>query len=128
MCSNLLTYLIVTVLITGKIYQLSVIAYFCTVLGSTLLFRNPINRHISNINVHTAINFVQSHKNYVMISTYAYFVLFAFLVGYLRPNFKTRFDMLEVDHKMYYVLAKYNKTFILSEELRIDNDDFISTN
>ncbi|SUT88202.1 Uncharacterised protein [Actinobacillus ureae] len=116
--------LIVTVLITGKIYQLSVISYFGTVLVSILLFRNPINRHISSINVHTAINFVQNHKNYVMIFTYAYFVLFAFLVGYLRPNFKTRFDMLEVEHNMYYVLAKYNKTFVLSKELKIDNDDF----
>ncbi|MCL7721170.1 hypothetical protein OYG07_08920 [Actinobacillus pleuropneumoniae] len=25
---------------------------------------------------------------------------------------------------MYYVLAKYNKTFILSKELKIDNDEF----
>ncbi|WGE41922.1 hypothetical protein NYR75_09120 [Actinobacillus equuli subsp. haemolyticus] len=116
--------LIVSTLITGKIYQLAVLSYFGTVLLFTLLFWNPINRHIGNINIHTAINFVQSHKNYVMIFTYAYFVLFAFLVGYLRPHFKTRFDMLEVDHNMYYVLAKYNKTFILSKELKIDNDDF----
>ncbi|WP_167509581.1 hypothetical protein [Actinobacillus vicugnae] len=116
--------LIVSTLMTGEIFQLMVIVYVATVLFFSLLFSRPINRHISNINVYTAINFFQNHKNHVMIFTYVYFVLFAFLVGYLRPHFKTRFDMIEVEQKMYYVLTKYHKTFILAEELKSDNDDF----
>ncbi|VTR56167.1 Uncharacterised protein [Actinobacillus pleuropneumoniae] len=32
--------------------------------------------------------------------------------------------MIEINAQMYYVLAKYNKTFILSKELKIDNDEF----
>lgn len=83
-----------------------------------------INRHISNINIYSAIQFFQSHKSNVLIFTYVYFVIFAFMVGYLRPHFKTRFDMIEINAQMYYVLAKYNKTFILSKELKIDNDEF----
>lgn len=116
--------LIISTLITGKIYQPAATTYVSIVLLFALFFRNPINRHISNINIHTVIGFFQSHKNHVLIFTYIYFVLFAFIIGYLRPQFKTRFDMIEIDTKMYYVLAKYNRTFILSKELKMDNDDF----
>ncbi|WGE89199.1 hypothetical protein [Actinobacillus arthritidis] len=116
--------LIISTLLTGKIHQNSIIAYCCVVVLFILIFRHSITRHISNINIHTAINFFQSHKSYVLMFTYAYFVLFAFMVGYLRPHFKTRFDMIEVNNTMYYILAKYNKTFILSKELKLDNDEF----
>lgn len=116
--------LIISTLLNGKIYQQAVISYFCAVLLFIIALRNVINRHISNINIYSAIQFFQSHKSNVLIFTYVYFVIFAFMVGYLRPHFKTRFDMIEINAQMYYMLAKYNKTFILSKELKIDNDEF----
>ncbi|MCT8674408.1 hypothetical protein KZ349_10720, partial [Glaesserella parasuis] len=56
--------------------------------------------------------------------TYCYFVMFAFITGYIRPNFKNTFDIIDIDHKTYYILAKYSDTFILANEIHANNDNF----
>lgn len=50
--------------------------------------------------------------------------MFAFITGYIRPNFKNTFDIIDIDHKTYYILAKYSDTFILANEVCANNDNF----
>ncbi|AKO30318.1 hypothetical protein A6046_03455 [[Haemophilus] ducreyi] len=120
---GLLPILIISTLLIGKISQKALLIYLGLVFVLTCLFHNAINRHLSSINLREIMHFFQDHKSYVLLSTYLYFVFFAFVIGYLKPCFKSQFDMLEVNDKMYYVLAKYHKTFILSKEL-VDNGNF----
>lgn len=116
--------LIGSVLLTGKITPQIGVGYVVVVICSTVIFQSPINQHIQSLHLANMLRLMYHYKNYVLLSTYLYFVIFAFLTGYFRPYFKTGFDQLEIAHKMYYVLAKYNKTFVLAEEVKRDNEHF----
>ncbi|UXM97614.1 hypothetical protein [Aggregatibacter actinomycetemcomitans] len=134
-CMNLLrTYILCNVffipvilgyiLTVGKVNYLFAIFYIGITFTFTLLFKNYIHKHIDTISINTTLAFLYKNKIYVMLATYCYFVICAFIVGYSRPHFKTVFDSLEIEGKAYYVLAKYSDTFILAKSTRATNDSF----
>ncbi|ACS97026.1 hypothetical protein NJ8700_02930 [Aggregatibacter aphrophilus NJ8700] len=134
-CVNLLrTYILCTIffipipvaciLLVGKLNSIFAIVYIITTFIFTLLFKNYFRNHISTISIHVVIRFFHRNKSYVMLFMYCYFVIFGFIMGYVRPNFKIIFDSMEVEKQSYYVLAKYSDTFILSRSIRATNGDF----
>ncbi|WP_032997213.1 hypothetical protein [Aggregatibacter actinomycetemcomitans] len=112
------------ILTVGKISYLFILTYIIITFIVTLLFKHYIRKHISTISLNTTITFLYRNKSYVMLSTYCYFVICAFIVGYSRPHFKTVFDSLEIEGRAYYVLAKYSDTFILAKSIHSTNGNF----
>lgn len=100
------------------------LGYLLLILLFTLIFKNYINHNVPSISVKAAIQFLYKNLVYIIICTYCYFVMFAFITGYIRPNFKNTFDIIDIDHKTYYILAKYSDTFILANEIHANNDNF----
>lgn len=112
------------ILLIGKVNYIFCLGYVILTFGFTLVSKNYIREHINNISIKVVVNFLYRNKNYVMLFTYCYFVLFAFMMGYFRPNFKITFDVLDVQEQPYYVLAKYSDTFILSKSIYSNDGDF----
>ncbi|MFW3379067.1 hypothetical protein ACN9NO_06895 [Glaesserella parasuis] len=100
------------------------LGYLLLILLFTLIFKNYINHNIPSISVKATMQFLYKNQVYIIICAYCCFVMFAFITGYIRPNFKNTFDIIDIDHKTYYILAKYSDTFILANEIHANNDNF----
>ncbi|MGX3047137.1 hypothetical protein ACWIUH_04725 [Ursidibacter arcticus] len=93
------------------------------IISAKLLIPNVSNK-IQGFNRKEIFIFLKKRQHYIIIYTYVYFVLAAFIVGCLKPYFTNKFDMLEVNHKMYYVIAKYDDSIVLSENIKKDKENF----
>lgn len=116
--------LFVCVLSIGSVYLFLLVAYIGLVLISTFLLRNYVEKYVTSLNPKKLWEKLMQFPHYVLTFLYVYFVLSAFLIGYVRPYFLTRFDMLEVNRQFYYILAKYDDSLILSADIHRDKENF----
>lgn len=115
-------------ILIGKLHSSFIISYAILVIVFTVIFKeyieDALENYFENANYRTITRYLNRMQNYIMIFLYSYFVLIAFLLGYAKPHFTYHFDMLEVNHKMYYVLAKYDDAIILSKDVKQDRKNF----
>lgn len=115
-------------ILMGKLHSSFIISYTVLVVVFTAIFKqyieNYLESHFENRSRRQIMRYIEKNQNHIMIFLYSYFVLSAFIMGYSKPHFTQRFDMLEVNHKFYYVLAKYDDAIILSENVKQDYDNF----
>lgn len=98
--------------------------YIVLIFFFTLIFKSKIKQYIPNISIRTVLRFLYKNQNYIILGSYTYLVLFAFVMGYVRPNFKTAFDTIDINNKSYYVLAKYSDTFVLANNIDKNQEHF----
>lgn len=113
-----------SIALVGRCDYYVIITYIILVFIFTLIFKQRIKQYIPNISIKVALRFFNKNQNYIILGTYSYFVIFAFIMGYVRPNFKTTFDMIDIEQNSYYVLAKYNDTFILANDIFSRQESF----
>ncbi|MGY4677031.1 hypothetical protein ACWIT3_04730 [Pasteurella sp. P03HT] len=116
--------LIIGFLLTGNLNHLILISYLILFISFTFIIKNYIEKYIRYFNKDIILKYVHQYKFYLAILIYLFFVLFAFVIGYFRPQFTHTFDMVEFNRKMYYVLSKYEDTIILSESIKKEGEDF----
>lgn len=115
-------------ILMNKLHSSFIITYVILVVVFTIIFKQYIEdfleQHFENTSTRQILRYLEKMQNYIMIFLYSYFVLSAFIMGYSKPHFTQTFEMLEVNHKLYYVLAKYDDAIILSENVKQDYDNF----
>ncbi|MGC7559537.1 hypothetical protein [Pasteurella sp. PK-2025] len=115
---------IISFLLTGGVNPLFMISYGILVVSFTFIFKRYIEKYVHYIDKKKVMRFVKQNQYAIVIFTYIYFVLSAFVIGYFRPHFSHSFDMVEFKNKMYYVLSKYDDAIILSQDIRKNGEDF----
>ncbi|GJH42698.1 hypothetical protein K7G90_000712 [Pasteurella canis] len=116
--------LIINFLLTGYFNYLVILIYIILFICFTFIIKGYIEKYITFFKKDIILKCIYNHQYCLLIFTYLYFVIAAFVIGYFRPCFTQTFDMVEFNHKMYYVLSKYDDAIILSEQIKKDGKDF----
>lgn len=96
-----------------------------------LLFSIPIsivfNKTVSAFRLQDLPQIINRQKMNIMLimsSVYIYFILSAFLVGYVRPILISEYATILFEGQRYYILSTNNNILILAKSVQRNNDQF----
>lgn len=114
---------VVLFLFMKEIDYTPIIIYLLLSIPTSIVF----NKTVSTFRLQDLIQIINRQKinaMLVMSAVYIYFILSAFLVGYVSPILISEYATILFEGQPYYVLSTNNNILILSKSLERDNKQF----